>query len=62
MSMIKLMRGKPIADSRGGPHMVGSLGWSGHFQTWVVCSECLPCTCSFEKYGHVFGIAQLDVH
>ena len=62
MFMVKLMRGKPIASSRDEPHRVGSLEWSGRFQTWVVREERLPCTCSFEKYRHVFGIAKLDVH
>ena len=32
--MVKLMRGKPVAGSRGGPHRVGSPGWSGHFEPW----------------------------
>ena len=62
MSMVKLMRGKPVAGSRDGPHRVDSPGWSGCFQTWVIREERLPCTCSFKKYGRVFGIAQLDVH
>ena len=62
MSMVKLMREKSVAAWRGGPHRVGSLGWSGRFQTWIVREERLPCTRSFEKYGRVFGSAQLDVH
>ena len=62
MSMVKLMRGKPVTTRRDEPHRVGSLEWSGRFQTWVVREERLPCTCSFEKYGRVFGIGQLDVH
>jgi hypothetical protein len=35
MSMVKLMRGKPVADLRGEPHKVGSPGWSGHFGPWL---------------------------
>ena len=62
MSMVKLIRGKPIIGSWGGPHRVGSPGVVRSFRALVVLWERQPCTCSFEKYGHVFGITQLDVH
>ena len=62
MSMVKLMRGKLVAGSQGRPHRVGSPGVVRLFRTLVVRWERRPCTCSFEKYGRVFGIAQLDVH
>jgi hypothetical protein len=53
--MVKLMRGKHATGSRAGPHRVGSPGWSGHFglALYMLCRD---------KYGRVFGIAQLDVH
>jgi hypothetical protein len=56
------MRGKLVAAQRGKPRRLGSPGWSGHFGPWSYDWNGCPVHALWEKYGHVFGIAQLDVH
>ena len=62
MSMVKLMRGKPVTGSRDGPHRVGSPDGRVAFRPGSYERKGSLVLALSEEYGRVFGIAQLDVH